>query len=250
MKSKMKIFFYLLSTVLLVLTSCSTDNSGNNSATNSKLLLKSDTGGIYTYDGAKIVKLSIGNGQDSNVYTYTGDLITKIDFKRGVVFDSYVYSYENNKLVMKIEKGNQGQSSLVDQYKYIYTYPSDNIILVQAYFPSNNVWKMSDGYTKYTLSSGNITKAEYFDSKGVIYATTVYEYDNKNGQFKNVLGFDKLLGLHYYDNTKNNLIKETSTWSQNTTISTYTYTYNSNEYPNSVTFKDQYGTGTDSYTYY
>lgn len=232
----MKKLLYLFTTSLLVLTSCSKDDNDSSSPVSSILVKKiidididgSSSTRNYEYNGNKIVSMT----EDGLLYkyTYTGDYITKIEEfdTEGKVDITTEYSYTNGKLTTSIEK-NTGAKYY---YKTTYVHNTDGTVSYDN-FRGNVETGIEQEYGatgKYTLKDGNMLKLEvsYYGDENAY----VYEYDNKNHPLKNVTG----LGLLLDDETLvNNLVKETATLGSgdklSTSITTYTYKYDVNNYP-------------------
>lgn len=233
----MKKLLYLFAASLLVFTSCSKDDNNSSDSASSILVKKRINVGYnglsssenIVYNGNKIVSIT---EQDGSVfkYTYTGELITKteeIDAK-GVVDYTTEYTYTNGKLTTSINK-NTGSEFY---YKVKYTHNADGTVSYDQFrgTVATGVEEEYGATGKYTFKDGNLVKLEvsnYGDEKFY-----VYEYDTKNSPFKNVTGLSLLLD----DETAvNNVVKETRTSGSgdniHTYITTYSYTYDANNYP-------------------
>ncbi|MFH7015137.1 hypothetical protein [Flavobacterium sp. FlaQc-47] len=232
----MKKLVFLLSALVLGLTSCSNDD--NNSSDPSSLILVKKR--IYTeaneisshddivYNGDKIVSI---RDEDGSVlkFTYTGDVITKTEEidQDGKLDQITEYSYTNGVLATSIDK----HPDEAFYYKNKYTHNSDGTVAYEQ-FRVNVVTGVEEEYGaigKFTFKNGNITKLEvsYYGAK----SSYAYEYDDKNNPFKNVLGYNLLLE----DASANNVIKMTATSGSGdniyTATTTNTYKYDSNNYP-------------------
>lgn len=232
----MKKLLCLLSAIAFVFASCSKDDD-NPSDPASLILVKkiidididgSSSSRDYEYNGNKIVSMT-EDGLLSK-YTYTGDYITKIEEfdAKGKVDLTTEYSYTNGKLVSSVGK-NTGSENY-DKTTYIHNV---NGTITYSNFRGNSKTgdEQADGVTgKYTFQNGNMVKLEVFYNGGE--NSYVYEYDNKNHPLKNVTG----LGLLLDDETLvNNVVKKTATLGSgdniSTSITTYTYKYDVNNYP-------------------
>lgn len=227
----MKKLLSLLGATLLVLTSCSTDdtNSSNPAAT---ILVKKtsnvDNGKTYTedytYSGNKIVSI-VDNDGNKTAFTYTGDVITKIvdTDNKGVVDYTSDFAYTNGKLTSMItfEPGAQYK------YKTKYVHNTDGTISFEEFRISvaTGVEQEYGSIGKYTYKDGNLSKKErsYYGSESI----TSYEYDTKNNPFKNVLGFNLLIDNEYY--SINNVVK--ITYSKSNEVFSNTYIYNADGFP-------------------
>lgn len=223
---KMKRITLLLSIILLSIISCEKDDAITpESAILPKKIVSSgedDSSEIFiSYNGSKLSEFSSteNNIARKTVITYTGDLITKIEQKRG----SETYSLEefkydaNNKLktVFLMEYTNGNSKS-----KREYTHNANGSVVELNYKFVNNAYVPENRINTYTINNGNITKlyqkitSSFPDFNGgttnlVTEYTYTYEYDSKNGPFKNVIGFNQI-NLDEYSSA-NNVIKRSST---------------------------------------
>ncbi|MBF4516513.1 hypothetical protein IRZ71_09165 [Flavobacterium sp. ANB] len=204
----------------------------------------------YEYNGNKIVSIT----EDGLVskYTYTGDYITKIEEldTNGKVDLTTEYSYTNGKLTSSIRKNTNAKY----YYKTRYVHNADGTVIYDNFrgIVETGVEQEYGATGKYTLQDGNIVKLEvsYYGDE----SSYVYEYDTKKHPLKNVTG----LGLLLDDETLvNNVIKKTSTSGSgdkiSTSITTYSYKYDANDYPTEKVESYQSGnsisTQTTQYTY-
>jgi hypothetical protein len=231
----MKKIIGLLGFAFLVLSSCSSDNDESSNLSNPILVKEiavNDEGKIYintnTYDGNKIKSITSQRGYVMN-YTYTGDVITKtedIDFQRGVT-SVYEYTYKDGKL-FSVLKSVVYDYYLKPQYENLkkYTHNEDGTVSYQFY-KVNAVTGAEEGFGeisgKLTFKNGNIVREDWSDG------SYIYEYDNKNSIYKNVLGFNLLLNT---DSSPNNLLKSISIYNNYVNEPViYQYEYNSDNYP-------------------
>ncbi|WP_163410566.1 hypothetical protein [Flavobacterium ajazii] len=247
----MKKILCLFSSLMLVLSSCSSDDT-----TDEKILLpktekytyashpEENNTVTYSYDGNKIVSLTYDGG-DQIIFTYTGDLITKAVYTESYEGETYTqtttFTYENNKLKSSL-KVDSGDSSTK---RKTYTYNSNGTISVATFILNLSTQEEEQDWSSVlTLDSkGNIVKAEFGDSVNII------EYDTKNNPFKGILGYTLLLESEIFDkeaNTPNNItkiIEKSGEVIEGTT--TYVNTYNSDNYLT----KSVSGDETFEYTY-
>ncbi|WP_264536971.1 hypothetical protein [Flavobacterium sp. N1736] len=232
----MKKLLCLLSAVLVTFTSCSKDDNNDPPVSVSPILLKNTTfiesDGTSSleenvYNGNKIVSMT---GEDYVIkYTYLGDQITKEEEfdKNGKLEYITEYAYTSGKLTSLIEKNNES----VDYYKTQYTHGTDGIVSYDRLKgnSSTGIEEKNGASGKLTFKDGNLIKREISEPGSE--RLEIYEYDNKNHPFKNILGFNLLLNVA----SVNNLIKETTTSGSgdniHTSITTYTYKYDVNNYP-------------------
>jgi hypothetical protein len=228
---------YLFS-ALLVLTSCSNDETREDSKDNdvvvvkpvSQILLKKtvekNANGttrttIYTYEGNKIVSQVYNNSKEGIYYTYTGDLITKMEFKLadGTVEQVNTYKYDGNKKLIEFFRTQPGQEDWDSTEKYIYN--ADGTVSVYD----------EDGFknSTFTFLNGEISEVVSVNSPNF-----KYTHDTKNNPFKNVLGMDKIAFIDGEGNgILHNIISETSSFGDDntTTNTTSKITYNTDDYP-------------------
>lgn len=231
----------------LALTSCSPDDPATTPATSGVLpskIVSTYSGGqvstsTFTYYGNKIVEENILPATDISrtKYTYTGDNITKIEFFAGPSFDAFggeVLTYENGKVKTITDIPVAGYSG--DLQRDVYTYNADGTVTV-----TNNFVKQSTGVEtangrqmRYTYSNGLLIKSESI-SGGVVGQVTDYTNDSgKNPAFKNVLGFDQTFA-------EGNLRLSTIYVGSSNPAETFSYTYNTDNYPAQVVQPNAYG---------
>ena len=231
---KMKFFtikkiFFLLSVLFLILQSCSSsDNAGSVNNSYQGVLLKRSLGndGISDFiyeNGNKLSKIVHGS-QGYDKFTYSGNLITKIEYAdvNGVVSVTTTFSYNSDN--KPIESRDYSIESLESISQY--TYNSDGTVTINGMSrgSSNGVEQWSNSVNKiYFDTAGNVIKIE--NENG----TTLIFYDNKNWPLKNIEGIYALY------QSKNNKIRETRTSTFGSSETTWTYTYNSLNYPISAT---------------
>jgi hypothetical protein len=231
----MKKLLCLFGASLLVLTSCSNDDS--TPVDPATTILPKTITNIYggkslptqiTYDNKKIVSIVHSKGE-KNVYTYTGDVITKeVEYdEKGILDSTTEYIYTNGKLSSKISL----ETGTDYKYKTKYTHNTDGTISYEEFriAVATGVEQQYGDTGKYTYKDGNLVKKEnsYYGSVG----SSTYEYDTKNSPFKNVLGYSLLIDEQP---SANNVVKRTYISGSSTYISTRTYIYNSNGFPTEV----------------
>lgn len=224
---------YLICILLMILTSCSSeDNSSQNAETGrvpkkQKIISRLDnTVPIdFVFDGNKIVS-STHSGYYVIKYTYTGDLITK---KESSDLTSE-YSYTDGKLTTYLRKL-PGQ----DYYdRYSYTYESNDVVsfVVTRVTISTGAEEVISAKNIYTLKDGNIVKYENKSS------VTTYKYDNKNSPMRNVLGFNKIFEEQpQVSSSVNNVTSYSVTLSNNFSYTNeITYTYDDHDFPTEINY--------------
>ncbi|KUJ62211.1 hypothetical protein AR687_09325 [Flavobacteriaceae bacterium CRH] len=245
----------------LVLTSCSSDDSNDASASIKPSRITyldgdSETSYFidYKYDGNKIVSETEDDGSTTK-YTYTGDLITK---KEDFGSDNQVdytteYTYTNGKVSSQIMKYSEipGKNSSLSYYdKLKYTYNSDNTVSYEGFYVSASAGteEKNGSYGTLTFQDGNLIKSVTTVNYGST-ATYFYEYDTKNSPFKNVTGgsllIDKGFEVSAHNITKysgssvsvdkkiglSSHAAKSAASTSNPYINTFTYTYDSNDFP-------------------
>jgi hypothetical protein len=210
-----------------------------------------------TYNGNKIVQIIDG---EKSIYTYTGNLITKVEYYDGATLDGETtFDYLNDKLVTETETDYSVDPTTgvkkVSKTKTVYTHNTNGTILEESYKIDSTTGQetKNNRSTIYTYANGNLVKtittstdiSTYTDFNGnlvtdtYVYKTNeTYEYDNKNGLTKNILGFDKIIS---FPSSVNNIVKSTILRENSingvtnppapATIRIYLYKYNSNGYP-------------------
>jgi len=268
----MKRALCVLSVALLVLVSCSKDNDsvftpGDKVITDpivkkedsivlppvlvQKVIYK-DKRGVYAnylvYDGNKIKSFTSSDG-DGSRYTYTGDFITKRETMRNdTLFSTSEYTYNNGKLSTTTRK--QPGSGFYDVTRY--TYITDSTIAYAKFkvITATGTEEKTGIMGRYIYKKGNLIKEQRFVNK--VESISTNQFDTYNSPFKNVLGFNLLLGDE--NGYVNNVIENKSTTgnSYSNTIKS-TYKYDSNKYPTErvITYKisNSLETFTEEYVY-
>lgn len=232
----MKKIIGLLSFAFLVLFSCSSDNDESSNLSNPILVKEIEVtyeGKTFiqknTYDGNKIKNTTSQTGLIVN-YTYTGDVITKkedIDVQKGVSSVSE-YTYKDGKVISVLN------SVILDYYlKPVYeslrkyTYNEDGTVSYQLYKVNSVTGAQEEKDElagKLTLKNGNIVRDDFSNR-----TTFIYEYDNKNNAYKNILGYNLLLES---DKGPNNLVKSFTIYNDKASDPDINlYEYNSEGYP-------------------
>jgi hypothetical protein len=173
-------------------------------------------------------------------YTYTGDNITKIEEFVGTTFDAFggsILTYENGKLKTTTKIAVAGYVG--DLQKETYSYNADGTVTTtsSSINQTTGVETANGRQMRYIYTNGLLTKTESI-SGGVVGQVTNYTNDSgKNPAFKNVLGFDQTIA-------PGNLRLSTTYVGSSNPGQTFTYTYNSNNYPSQVVQPNAYGTQT------
>jgi len=187
---------------------------------------------IFNYDGNKLMSIVNSDGYKYN-YTYQNGKLAmqQIVDAEGVIETTSTYTYTGDKLseyrsVTSFEDTNFGN-------KVIYTYNEDSTISTKYYDLTNN------GNTEtlkhnglYTLTNGNITSyIRTLVGTGRTYVLN-FTYDNKNNPDKNKFS-NMVETLTWGSGGNNNILSISDITGSPITdhTTTYTYTYNSDNYP-------------------
>ncbi|MDY3339035.1 hypothetical protein PG279_07590 [Riemerella anatipestifer] len=268
--------YILMTSIAVSLMSC--NRSENDEAVTesvilpTKILVESQGNSInFHYNGNKLSEI-VGVYDSSNTskisFEYSNNLISKIVENSGSNPTTTTFEYSNGKLIKteKTETEVESTGTPLSSIKTttIYTYNSDGTITANKTRVTTNSqhgtsYTNNTSYT-YTLTNGQVSKYtethnyEYFEET---ITGTVY-YDDKNGAFKNVVGFkEAALGLKdligdVFSATQNNYtsIVSLNNISKEATKTTYKNSYNSSGYPTQITTTYTYtGNNVYSYTY-
>jgi len=228
-----KLIYTILASLFLL--SCSTNSSSDNSniITDNSLLLKTITNSsgnttMMSYNGNKLINCVNSYGS-SPVFTYDGNFISKeVDNGGGSSNLVTTLSYNNNLLSSEIS---------TFPYTYTYTYNSDGSITedkITTINSSGNPYTSIGKVVRYYSMGNCIREENYTQINNVMthMSTVLYSYDDKNTPEKNILGF------YIWKNSQgiigvNNKVVETHKNASGviTSISQFTYQYNSQNYP-------------------
>lgn len=250
------------SALILLLSSCSNDDSPSNPSNPStpstpsnslnvlikKMIIINTQEGTseinFTYEGKKLVEQkSTGYLNYTKRFYYTGDLITKYEVMSGanntIVTD---LTYEKGKLKTLSENRRYLYTGAAYVKKTTYTYNADDSVS----FVTNDIDKETNKITstrtgKLTYVNGNLVKDERFDDP-TGFISTVLEYDTKNNPSKNVIGFNLLLGYSDFNYSANNKSKLTTNGVYSSPWTVYTtYEYDENNFPTVAKHSDETG---------
>lgn len=244
----MKNIYLFLSLISIALTSCSSEDSTvsepqltTNGYLLKKLIWTDITSGEvqttnYFYNGTKITKLEISNGQRIE-YTYTGDLITK------------QFLYINNVLKEEDQYQYDAQLRITQKLTFLhnpdnvtrteYTYNSDQTVLIKRFqgdaVAQNN---LLNNRKAFLLPNGDIDKLETYLIQNGNPITWTYQcyYDSNNSANNSITGLNKIkyweLGSVIFYNQHNvTSIVNTTTENSSVTTENQSLTYNSYGYP-------------------
>ncbi|WP_374175132.1 hypothetical protein [Flavobacterium tructae] len=231
----MKKILCLFSALALVVSSCSSDDAVDASASvkPSKIAFSySDPKENYStdikYEGGKLVSETDSDGTILK-YSYVGDLISKIEeFKSdNVLVTTTEYSYSAGKVASLTVK----DAGATRFYKTKYTQNGDGTVSFAEFYVNAATGAEEEGgkIGKYTYKDGNLVKYES-SFYGKANATYTYEYDSKKTPNANVPGLKLLLDAEEGASV-NNVVKITGTSATSSYVSTFSYLYNNNNFP-------------------
>lgn len=247
MKMKTKILA-LAGISLLAITSCTPDDPETTLTAGGpipKKIVSTYSGGqvstsTFSYSGNKILEENILPAEDVSrrKYTYTGEVITKIEEFAGKSYDAFGgtnLTYENGKVKTITSIAVAGYNG--DLIKQTYTYNTDGTVTVASSYinQATKVETASGRKIRYTYTNGLLTKSESLSGDVVGQVTNYTNDSGKNQAFKNVLGFDQTFA-------PGNLRLSTTYVGSSNPGETYTYTYNSDNYPSQVVQPNAYST--------
>jgi hypothetical protein len=232
----MKKFALAFSALFMILTSCSSDSSSSSS---SEVLLKNEivtdaSDGssytmTYTYSGTNLTKISYDDDGSYDKVYYTGDLITKIEYfdDADVLEERTTYTYNSDsKLTSYVSVDYINDNG----EREVYTYNADGTVSGVSY-NGDSVTQTTPGSTRtITFSNGEVISEVSTSGSG---SNITYTYDTKNHPYKNIKGFDKIGAYSDSDNigVTHNLLTRVQTSGTFTNTQNYSYTYNSDNYP-------------------
>lgn len=242
----MKNSYLLLSAVLLVLVSCSSDPDTATPVVTPQvhLVQKSITTGwsgesvtsVWTYDGQKLVSIISDSGSEQH-FTYNGDLIAEVETTNEfgeVTNDFYDYDSQGRITSHLDVSANWGR-------KQIYEYSPDGSITVTQYFGSNQEQTQVVMQGSILMQNGEVIHTKTMNVESGYGRICDYTYDTHNSPTSNIIGFDKISGLLSTNQKgifKNVLTNTQLTQGQDPVIITKTYVYDDQDYPLRVVSSD------------
>lgn len=243
----MKLKQILLFALCISFFACSTESSSNDDEKenndDSTLLTKITEKVIggdtfitnFTYNENKLINIKDNDGYETKI-TYSDNNITRIDnLVDDELLEYFTISYNSED---KLNSYKQFLFDIDDEdiaYNHILTYNNDNSIDVEILRGDFSSQTDPIGTTTYTIISSNITKISYDD----ITDNETYEFDNENGIFKNILGFEVINFINIYsefgfeifggNNNVTKITDEQDGWPTNS--ERFEYTYNEDRYP-------------------
>jgi hypothetical protein len=243
----MKKILLLFCAISLALTSCSSnDDASTDVVLLKKVILTGSDGKTtvnYTYNGNKLVSV-VDDFKVINLhYTYTGDLITKIDFKLadGSIEQTNTFSYGTDGKLATFVRVEFDEDDFKG-YKEVYTHNANGTISVKAYNGDDKTQTNATGTSTITFVNGDVAEITSTNSPD-----HKYTYDTKNNAAKNILGFDKIA---FVDGEGTDVFhNQLSDTADGEVWSTYSFTYNSDGYPEKSTDNEEGESFTSEYFY-
>lgn len=196
----MKKIALLFSCIVLLFSSCSSDDSLPQDDTSDVLLKKTITYSgdtsyetIFKYEGKKL--LEARSVRENKKFNYQGDNISKISWYANPDTDNELSKYVDFEYTPdgKLKKFNQNSSYPL---AVEFTYVENNRVNFTA-VASRSAYS----FVGYFIMDGNeISEYIYLDG-GTPRPSVRYQYDNKNHPLKNVTGYNKLSLFHYFYNS-------------------------------------------------
>lgn len=239
----MKKMVALLSGIVLLLGSCSSDDAGSGQSDNVlvKKVVSVDADGVegmtfnYSYAGNKINTVSVSNGQKV-VYFYTGNLITKTErylAANGPLELEAVFQYDANERLVKEEMKYFMDSSLTTRN---YTHETDGSVSFLEYAGEiGSITELVSTGKYFFNADKEVVKFQATNVNSNLTTTTNFTYDNQNSAFKNVLGWGKIFSN--LTGKTNNVLTSTIVAADDVVLDSYSnqYEYNTQGYPTSNT---------------
>ncbi|MVO09307.1 hypothetical protein GOQ30_09070 [Flavobacterium sp. TP390] len=228
----MKKFFALLSAFTLVLISCSSDDSSNDSTPIlvTKIVETYDDNSTWTvqyeYSGTKLVKVTDDDGY--SLFTYQNDLITEIKhYEASELISTETYTYDSNgRVITYIDVDNVNPDWGT---KETYSYNANGSISVNYYIGTSVSQTTLNDTGTISFLNGEISQIELTSGK-----TTTYSYDAKNTPLLNVTGVNKITFCGFEgEGIMHNIIEEDD--SEDINDMSVVFVYNNNNFPVSST---------------
>ena len=238
----MKKLIYLFSAIVLIFTSCSSDDIPLSAPQTPILVTKITTTNqwgtheqMFEYNGNKIVKKTISD-EGYEMYFYTDDLITKIErFDDNSVHtsdDVFEYNSAGNLIVFNRISY---LTTIPNVTKQDYIYNSDNTISWDEYYGDLSAQNSYIYSGKYYLNANNeVEKLDLYLSGGDVDESLI-THDSYNSPFKNILGYNKLFPKHYASGSTNNVLSFLGYYNDDLYYGSNfsQYAYNSSNFPTS-----------------
>lgn len=214
----------------------------------------------YTYDDNNRLISELSNYGSMTFFQYDGaghiiksGTVDKSGRTNPYVADTtsyYTFEYKGDNVVAYDQfNSHPGSHQYTETGPGTYDYSNDGKIVTANFFVSgsNATWKGFGADTVTFDSLNNIVKFvdNYF---GDTYSSTVYQYDQKHAAFNNPahVKFPLILQKFY---GANNMTQVTISDKDGVHTSTYTYQYNADGYPTSMTANEYQGVSSGNITY-
>lgn len=239
----MKKLFTIAFIALFTFTSCSSDDSNNNTGNQNgespllKKIVWTDEGGQsmtkeFFYEGNRLIKTI--DEEDIIIYSYENNLISKIEFYdvNNTLFYTDFISYNSNNKPSSV----YSKEAYADiAHKSIFNYNNDGSIYIEEYYGNHESQNTLTNTYLNKYSNGNIVEMNHnyqIEYNNEDYVNYIITYDSKNNPLKNVFRSDLLLILTAGEAFTNNNVLTMEVEGQDITeSSSYSYTYNSAGYP-------------------
>lgn len=259
----MKKIFCLLSVLVLVLVSCSNDDSKESSVFVKKIIDIDSNGNSFTtdftYDGTRKDRETIINNETNKVayymdYSYNREGMIASVLKsttdgKPLVLVELTYNDIYLKTILQTEFVSSKKNIKKTYYSTGIRFGNETVTYKTVDVDEDNNAETNPVQGKLTLEDGKIVKDEII---GAQTTTIVYEYDTANNPFKNVKGVEALLGNFDLGYSKFNKVKETSTTSSDSPkTNSSTYSYDGKNFPTEAKHFDKDGNikGSTQYFY-
>ena len=214
-------------------------------------------GGSYDYvwEGDKLKSVTLHNVNDimDEIYTFTysGDKLSKANYRCDHESRTYECVYTWNGDQISTEKYTEYDYGSTDVLTYHYTYSGNKPTRLAIYWEGDP----EPDQLNLAWTGNNITQYYYDDDDDEI----TFTYDNKKNplylpHMGYVPGFLSGIGLHTICWSENNIthfeVSDTKGGDSGDGVGNYTYTYDDDGYPSTMTFTVDNKTYTLVYTYY
>ncbi|WP_303319165.1 hypothetical protein Q4Q34_16420 [Flavivirga abyssicola] len=193
----------------------------------------------YTYDGNKLISVISDDGYKFE-YIYENGILVRVNSYVDGELDGYTtISYNQNEKI-----ANYILHIINDiTEKYVFTFNSDNTVTESRYIGDLNSQTNFQNTTTYSYTGENITN---LTNTGYELS---YQYDNKNGIYKNIHAIEvlNLLSIDFgaLNGNTNNPTSIIDNNNGNIASETFGYTYNESDYPKTANYTSKYKGVTD-----
>ncbi|WP_426486227.1 hypothetical protein [Flavobacterium sp. 2] len=258
----MKKILSLFSALVLVLSSCSSDDSKESSVFVKKIIEVDKNGNSFTtdftYDGTRKDRETVKNNNTGETYymdySYNREGMIASVLKsttdgQALVLTELTYNDVSLKTILQTEFINGKKNIKKTYYSTGIRFGNETVTYKTVDVDEDNNAETNPVQGRLTLEDGKIVKDEIIGAQAT---TIVYEYDTANNPFKNVKGVEALLGNFDLGYSNFNKVKETSTTSSDLPkINSSTYSYDGKNFPTGAKHFDKDGNikGSTQYFY-